>query len=214
MLKKSFNYLIIATANLVLLTGFLILWTDKLEMTFNGWVLPWEFLKILVFTLASLIAMRILVGYFRRRNISAIKAKIKVATLLTFLISSYLYIDYAIKAYNNIITNGEFRSQLADKIKPANRLANGTKAENLTIKEYEQLEKTAGFPKIPGESSNIKYAYEYDGFLPDYLFTVEYDLPLHIEVDTINYSSRDFTRSRSFEIVNNKKRVTYEEGVH
>lgn len=67
------------------------------------------------------------------------------------------------------------------------------------------------FPKLPNEASNIKYSYSYDGFLPDYLFTVTYDLPAQIKVDTINYRKGDFSRYQSFVTIGNIKRVTYSE---
>ena len=93
-----------------------------------------------------------------------------------------------------------------------NRLANGTKAENLTIKEYQQITKMHRFPKLPLEASNINYSYEYDGFLPDYLFTMTYDLPAEMTIDEINYRKGDFTKYQSFVTIGNIKRVTYSEG--
>ena len=211
MFKKSLRYIIVVTVNLILLTVLLALWTDKLELTFNDWVRPREFLKILGFSLVSLIAIRILVSFFRHRNITNKNSKIKIAALLTFLISSYLYIDYSIKVISNVVVHRQFRNQIADKIKPSNELANGTKADNLTIKEYQQITKMYWFPKLPIEASNIHYNYSYDGFLPDYLFTLTYDLPIQQIVDAINYKKGDFSKSQSFIIVDNKKRVTYSE---
>jgi hypothetical protein len=211
MLKKSLKYLIVVTANLIILTVLLALWTDKLELTFNDWVRPREFLKIVGFSLASLIAIRILVSFFRHKNIIATSLKIKIAALLTFLISSYLYIDYSTKVISNVFVNRQFRSQIADKIKPLKQLANGTKADSLTIKEYQQIGEMYWFPKLPIEASNICYNYSYDGFLPDYLFTLTYDLPIQQSVDKINYKKGDFSKSQSFIIVDDKKRVTYSE---
>src|SRR5688500_4509780 len=119
MLKKSLKYLIVAIVNLIFLTVLLALWTDKLELTFNERVRPREFLKIMGFSFLSLIAMRILVTFFRRRHITTTSLKIKIAALLTFLISSYLYIDYSTKVISNAILNKQFRNQIADKIKPS-----------------------------------------------------------------------------------------------
>ena len=210
MLKKSFKYLVIAIVNLIVLTILLALWTDEFEQRFNDFVRPIEFLKIIGFTISALIGMRMLVSFFRNKNITRTSFKIKISVLLTSLISSYLYIGYTSKIYSNVIINGKFRNQIANKIKDTERL-NGTKGENLTFKEYEQITKIHGFPKLPSEASNIQYAYEYDGFLPDYFFSLTYDLPKQMKVDTINYHNEDFTRYRSFEIVNDKKRVSYYE---
>lgn len=213
MIKKSLKYLTIATVNLIVLTSLLAFWTDDLELTFNGFVRPVEFLKIIGFTTLSLVGMRILVYYCRKKNITTVRTKLKIATLLTFLISSYLYVRYSSKFINNVVVNGQLRKQVADKIEPANGMANGTKAENLTIREYQEITKVNWFPKLPNEATNINYDYEYDGFLPDYIFTLVYDLPKEIKVDTINYENSDFARHLTFEIIDNKKRITYTEDV-
>ena len=212
MLKKSFKYLLIAVINLTVLTALLVLWTDKLELTLNDKVRPIEFLKILVFTLLSLIGMRILVTFLRRKNFVSLKPKIIIATLLTFLISSYLYIDYAPKILRNVIINRQLRKEIANKIKPANILANGTMADNLTIIEYREVAGLISSHKLPDEASNIKYVYSYDGFLPDYVFTLSYDVPKEMKVDTFNYQKGDFTQSQAFEIIDNIKRIKYSEG--
>jgi hypothetical protein len=110
-----------------------------------------------------------------------------------------------------VIVSRQIRNQIADKIKPSNELANGTKGDSLTIKEYQQITKIYWFPKLPNEASNIQYSYSYDGFLPDYLFTVKYDLPAQIKVDTINDKKGDFSKYQSFVIIDDIKRVTYSE---
>ncbi|MFY7732707.1 MAG: hypothetical protein ACOVSR_04435 [Bacteroidia bacterium] len=211
MLRKSFRYLLIATVNLTILTALLAFWTDELELKFNDLVRPLEFLKILGFTALALIGMGILIFYFRKKKIQATRTKLKSAIILTVLISSYLYVDYSIKFVKNVIINRQFRSEIADKIKPANGLANGTTAENLTIREYQEIAGMNWFPKLPIEATNIMYNYQYDGFLPDYSFSLTYDLPKEIKVDTINYKSGDFTKFQTFEIIDNKKQVTYNE---
>jgi len=210
MLKKSLKYLIVAIVNLIILTIFLALWTEELELTFNNAVRPREFLKIIGFSLVSLIGIRMLVSLFRNRNITKTSFKIKTAALLTILISSYLYIDYSSKILH-VILNREFRNQIAEKIMPSKGLANGTKADNLSIQEYQEITKLNWFPKLPGEAANINYTYEYDGFLPDYSFTLTYDLPEQMKVDTINYQNGDFSRYQTFIIIDNIKRVTFSE---
>lgn len=211
MFKKSIKYLIIATINLFFLTALLVFWTDKLELTFNELVRPFEFLKILGFTVFSLIGMGLLVYYFRKNNIHNLTTKLKFASLLTFLISSYLYLDYSIKFLDNVIVNRQFRQQISDKIRPSKGLANGTKAENLTIEEYQEIASMNWFPKLPIEATHIMYNYQYDGFLPDYSFTLTYDLPKEMNVESINVENGDFSKYQTFEIIGNKKRVTYYE---
>jgi hypothetical protein len=212
MLKKSLKYLIIVFVNTTLLALLLVLWTDRLELAFNCWVRPRGFLKITGFAILSLISISILVSCFRRRSTTTTTLKIQISALLTLLISSYLYIDYTAKVVNNVILNRQFRNQIADKIKPSNFLANGTKGDSLTIKEYQQITKMYWFPKLPDEASNISYTYGYDGFLPDYLFTLTYNLPAQMKVDTINIRKGDFSKCQSFVTVDNIKRVTYSQG--
>jgi hypothetical protein len=209
MLKKSFKYLLIATVNLIVLTTLLAFWTDELELTLKDFVRPLEFLKVLGFTVLSLIGMRILVFFLRKKNIQATRTKLKFSILLTLLLSSYLHVDYSVNFVKNALVNRHLRSAIADKIKPAKGLANGTTAENLTIREYQEIARMKWFPKLPIEATNIMYKYQYDGFLPDYIFSLTYDLPIEMKVDSINYTKGDFSKYQLFEIIDNKKRVTY-----
>jgi hypothetical protein len=124
----------------------------------------------------------------------------------------YLYIDYSTKVVSNVFINRQFRNQIAKKIKPSNELAYGTQGNSLTIKEYQQITKMCWFPKLPDEASNIQYSYGHDRFLPDYSFTVTYDLPIQNEVEAINYRKGDFSKHQSFIVIGNIKRVTYSEG--
>jgi hypothetical protein len=195
--------------NLIVLTILLALWTDRLELLFNDWVRPFEFLKIIGFSIASLIAMRIAVSFFRKRTITDIKTKIKIASFLTLLVSLYLYIDYSAKLIKNRIINGHLRSQIAAKIQSAD--GNGTKANNLTIQEYQEISKLTWFPKLPKQATDINYSYQYDGFLPDYYFELTYNVPKEIKVDTLYFQQGDFTRSQTVDVLSDKLKVTYTE---
>lgn len=206
MLKRSSKYFIVAFINLTVLTLLLALWTDRLELLLDGWVRPIEFLKIVAFSIASLIAMRIAVSFFRKRGIHEVKTKIKIASFLTLLISSYLYIDYSGRILKNRIISGNVRRQAAAKMNLAG--GNGTKADNLTIGEYQQISK---FPKLPDQATNINYSYEYDGFLPDYYFQVTYTVPKAVKVDTWYFQQGDFTKSQTIDSLGDKLKVTYTE---
>jgi hypothetical protein len=208
-LKKSLKYLIVASLNLTALTILLALWTDRLELLFNDWIRPIEFLKIIGFTIFSLISMRIAISFFRKRTITNIKTKIKIASFLTLLVSSYLYIDYSVKLINNKIINGYLRSQIAAKIQSAG--GNRTKANDLTIQEYQEISKLTWFPKIPVQATNINYSYQYDGFLPDYYFELTYSLPKEEKVDTLYFQQGEFTRSQTVDVLSDKLKVTYTE---
>lgn len=211
MLKKSIKYLLIVTANLIALTTLLVFWTDRFELANNDLVRQLELLKILGLTVLSLIGIRILVFYFHKKNVQTVRVKLIAAALLTLLISAFLYIDYSKKFVKNVIEEREFRNKIADKIKPAKGLVFGTTAENLTIEEYRAIATTNRFPELPTEATNIMYNYQYDGFLPDYSFTLIYDLPTKMYFDTLKYEYGNFLQYRTFDIVNNKKKVTYRE---
>ncbi|WP_299105818.1 hypothetical protein [uncultured Tenacibaculum sp.] len=126
--------------------------------------------------------------------------------------SSSFYIDYSRRIYNNRFINKELRAQVIQKVKPYQGSWFGNIAENLTEKEYHEITKIKWFPTIPKGAENISYNYEYEGFLPDYSFSLSYDLPISTKVDTMHYKDHNFSKSRTFEIVNNKKRITYYEG--
>ena len=93
------------------------------------------------------------------------------------------------------------------KIEPANRLVYGTKAYNLTFKEYELLTKIKQFPKLQKNVDSISYYYTYDGFLPDYSFNVSYNLPKNIEIDSTEFKYGKV----KIDNIENKKRITYSE---
>lgn len=206
MIRKSIKYLVIILINLIILTGLLAYWTDFVELTFNSYVRPIEFLKIIGFTFLSLIGIRIAIGFFRKRNTS-IKKRIQISALITFLISSFLYYNFSKKIYENRIEKSELRKELAMKIEPANRLAYGTKADNLTFEEYQEITRIKWFPKIQKNADKISYYYTYDGFLPDYSFKVSYNLPKNAKIDSTEFKYGKI----KIDTFGNKKRITYSE---
>lgn len=208
MIQKSIKYLVIVLINLIILTGLLAYWTDFVELTFNSLVRPIEFLKIIGFTLLSLIGIRIAIGFFRKRNTS-FKKRIQISALITILTSSLLYFNYSKKIYENRIQKRELREKLAMKIEPANGLAYGTKANNLTFEEYQEITRIKWFPKLQKNADSISYYYTYDGFLPDYSFTVSYSLPNTIEIDSTEFKYGKI----KIETIGNKKRISYSEYV-
>ena len=207
MIQKSIKYLIIVGINLMILTGLLAFWTDFIELSFNSWVRPIEFLKIIGITLLSLIVIRIAIGVFEKRKINSVKKRLWISTIITFLISSYLYLNYSQKIYENRIVNNKLRNELSLKIKPVNDLTYGTKADNLTLNEYQEITKIKWFPKLQQNAKNISYYYSYDVFLPDYSFNVSYNLPIDIKVDTTNFKYGQI----KIDTIKNEKRIKYSE---
>lgn len=210
-LGKSAKYLIVSLVNLAVLTILLALWTDDVELTFNPFVRPLEFLKILVFGFLSLIAVRLYSFYLRKKGITALSTKIKGAVVLTIFISSYLYIVYAQRIVSNVIIKGALREQLAGKIKHWAGLANGTQAAGLTIMEYQTIVALTGFPALPPAACNIEYRYQFDGFLPDYSLRLIYDVPLKTPIATYDKKDGHYSNSQSVEVIGAIKRVTYGE---
>lgn len=213
MLKKYLKYLIITFINFSILTFLLSIWTDDFELEFNNLVRPIEFLKIIGISILSLIFLRITVQkIYKRFDIQSLKEKFLISTLLILLISIFLYIDYGIKIYKNRFLDKELRDSIVKKIEPVSYgLAYGNQAQNLTQREYIEISKSNWFPDLPKNAKNISYSYNYDGVLPDYSFSLSYDLPKEIDVDTMSYKSKQFSKGQSFEIIGNKKRVYYYE---
>jgi len=211
MFKKSIKYLVISFVNLIILTIMLAYWTDKVELTFNNFVRPIEFLKIIGFTILSLIIISISIPIYSKYRINSIKKRVVISSIITILISSYLYINYSSKIIQNRFVNNEIRLGVSKKIKSLNKLSFGTKSEKLTNEEYNEITNINWFPKLTKSAKNISYSYTYDGFLPDYSFTLNYDLPKNINVDTINVKDGNFSKSCQFKIIGNTKRVEYYE---
>jgi hypothetical protein len=211
MIKHALKYLTIGLANMAILTILLALWTDDLELNFHTFVRATEFLKILAVTFFSLVSVGVYLFYLRKRDVKHITAKIKGAVVLTVLLSSYLYITYSDRVVSNVIVNRHFREKLAAKIKPSTKLANGTEAAGLTIKEYQLVAALAELPPIPQTASNIAYQYAFDGFLPDYSLSISYDVPLQTPIATYDSSKGRYLRRQSVSVVGNVVRVAYGE---
>ena len=190
----------------------LAIWTDKFELEFNDLVRPIEFLKLIGISILGLIILASSVSFFRKYKINSVMKRIKISVILMLLFSLYFYVDYSIKIYTNRVSNGELRNEIMEKVSPIeNGLGFGTKASNLSIKEYSEITKVNWFKKIPNNAENIEYRYSYEGFLPDYSFSISYDLPKESQVDTLNFVDGSFSKKQSFKVVGNKVRVTYYE---
>ncbi|WP_170234471.1 hypothetical protein [Bizionia saleffrena] len=133
--------------------------------------------------------------------------RIQISALITILISSFLYFNYSKNIYKNRIQKSELRKGLAMKIEPANGLAFGTKADNLTFDEYQEITRIKWFPKLQKNADSISYHYTYDGFLPDYSFNVSYNLPKNIGIDSTEFKYGKI----KIDTIGNIKRISYSE---
>lgn len=210
-MKASYRYFLPPLINLTILIVFVFLWTDRLELIFDPTVRLIESLKILGITFLIFAVTQLMLKYFLKNISRSIGFKIRIISFMTILISSWIYFTYSQKIAHNIFLNKELRKQVAEKITPINEFNNGSEANNLTIKEYQEISETNNFPKIPKEARDIHYSLYYDGFLPDYSLTLQYDLPIDIIIDTMNFKNGDFSKSQTFEIHDKIKRVSYHE---
>ncbi len=212
MFRKSLKYITIAGVNsffLILLYGAS---QDELTAALDSYGALGALFTVTVIFFLSLIGMRVLVGWINKKGQhDLLRKKVKYSILLTLIISAYFYVSYSAKVYKCLFD--ERRASVIAKIEPAYMLAYGTKADSLTYQEYTLLmEVTGWFPELPSSSTNISYFYTYDGFLPDYTFRLTYEVPLEEEIELIHNDNGSFDQSRSFEIVDGRKVVTYSEG--
>jgi hypothetical protein len=212
-LYSSRKYLAVVTANGLLLTGLLALWTDSLELTFHEFVRPIEFLKVLGISLLAVGAMFLTTLFWRKRPVKG-TTKVLVASLLTVTISSGLYIDYSRRVLHNVILRGQIRTQVAEKITPSHGLAHGTRADHLSGNEYREITITTGFPGVPPAATNIRYNYQYDGFLPDYSLDISYDVLITTNISPSQDSSGRYQRYQTIKVAGDHKRVSYHEDIH
>lgn len=210
MLRKSVKYVLIASVNVCLLLVLSVRGTGDLRLVGDSSRLA-ELMEVFFLFCGTLIAMRIMVGTIRKKSIAlSWKRKARYAVLLTLLISGYYYLSYGVNIHDRY-TNA-VRQSLASKIESLKMLDYGSKAEALTYTEYEVLRRWKNFSEISSLAENISYKYSYDGFLPDYIFQLNYEVPLDVEIETINQAQVQFSRSQNFEIVGNRKVVSYSEG--
>jgi hypothetical protein len=195
---------------MTVLTTLFILSYDKFEQTFNQWGLLSEPIKILSFSFLSLIVLRLLVSFFRKKGITSVRKKIKLALMSTLLICSFLYIDFSVGLVNNCLINKSLRESILNKVEP-NIFTSGTTACNLVFEEYKQISKSSNFPKLPSNATNIFYNHSYDGFNFDYSFTVSYMLPLNTNIKEYEINEGGFYKSQKVEEFENYYKVTYTE---
>ena len=207
---KLLKYILIALLNTILLFYLMSYSFDDLAYIFDSHIS--DILNILLVTMLSIIGMRILVAYFRKKEIESVRTKIIASIVLTLLVSSFLYVNFSYHLVHNKILNRTFRCTLNRKLKPVMEGAHGelTKINCvLNSKEYQEISNSGVLPKLPIEATNIKLAYEHFNFLGDFSLHVIYDVPLNVEVKTIEKEGVDWSENQSFETVGSIKRVSY-----
>ncbi len=207
---KALKYILIALLNAILLFYLMSYSFDDLAYIFDSHIN--DILNILLVTILSIIGMRILVAYFRRKKIGSVRTKIIASIVLTLLVSAFLYVNFSYHLVHNKILNRTFRSALNRKLElvKEGRFGELTKiACILTNREYQEISQNDFLPKLPIVATNISLTYEFDSFLGDYSVHMKYDVPLNVEVKSIEKEGGDWRENQSFEPLGNIKRVSY-----
>lgn len=101
-------------------------------------------------------------------------------------------------------------SGLCAKFKPEHQLSEGHSMYGLSINEYKLVQKYwKGFPDIPEQAFNINYQYSYDGFLPDCMFSMDYEIPLSVKVDTFSFRSSSTKEYNLVTIHDSSQKINY-----
>lgn len=111
MIKKSQKHLIIVAVNWVVLCLLFKISTDELDLALDNSHNSSGIFIITIFTLISLFVIRILLFFFRKKNLAR-KTKIKIAIVATLITSSLLYVSFLKKYVSDILINKDIRMQL------------------------------------------------------------------------------------------------------
>ncbi len=142
--------------------------------------------------------------------------------VIVLLCTGYKHFEYLSKFVDHQIIN---RSTYLGVCEKKNRYINfqmlestdttysktGSRAEHLTYKEYQMIDRSAGFFNLPKEAYDISYSYWFEGFLPDYRLSVSYNVPLGFSVETFSRMKEQFTASKSIDRLENELRVKHYE---
>jgi hypothetical protein len=212
-IKKSLKYFLITGLNLMILTIMLAIWTDKVELVFYDIVRPLQFFILLCISLLNLVVMRIMVSILRRQNKQSLKKKIILSIIICLILSSFQYYTYSIKIFQNNIKNSEIRQSIESKItfdEPYLFI------KDLTFSEYNEIQKLRKFIPLPETSERIYLElYQQPGpFGQDFSIRINFVVPLNEEIETINETDDPgYTKTLTFEIIEEKKHVEYFYGI-
>jgi hypothetical protein len=135
------------------------------------------------------------------------KSRVIYAIIIIIIVFGYKYVQYTKKI---VVISDSKRIEINQKLKRINVL-NGTGANGLTYDEYFIVKDYIGLPKIPTTSYDINYTNSFDGFLPDYMTTMEYKIPLETPIKNFKFERGDYSRYQHVDTFLNYKKVIYEE---
>jgi hypothetical protein len=211
MLEKSIKYFIVLGINALVLWLLMLIWTDRIELILCYDIRNWEGLKILAFSFLCIIGVGGVLTYCKNKNITEPYQKMKITAVVCVGICSYLYVTYLYKIANNLVLCSALRSAIVKKMDDKGML-NGysSSAKNLNFREYQEIKTTANLPDISEQASRITYSRSEDNFMPDYYFSLSYDLPKSIKIDTFHEGTEeDYSRSQTVTFFADKQRVDY-----
>jgi hypothetical protein len=211
MLRKSIKYFIVLSINALVLWLLMLIWTDRVELILCYDIRNWEGLKILAFSFLCIIGVGGVLTYCKNKNITEPYQKMKITAIVCVGICSYLYATYLYKTANNRLFYWGLRSEIAKKMDDKGVLGGySSSAKNLNFREYQEIKTTANLPDISEQASHISYNRREDLFLPDYYFTLSYDLPKSIKRDTFHEGVEgDYSESQTVTFFEGKQRVEY-----
>lgn len=211
MLKRSLKYLLIAGSNAVVLALMLVLWADDVALKINPNIRLREAVQILGLTALILVGMLVLVrGLIKQHREGTAKKKIRYSVVLTLVSLSFFYSQYTVHSFNRLFNPA--RASLSEKMEAGTGLAYGTTAAGLSFEEYSILSDMVWFPAVPKRATEISYSHDYDGFLPDYSFSLAYTVPQTEYIKEMDYRDGRDWKTCSVEIIGDKQQVLYTEG--
>jgi len=209
MIRLIQNRYIILLINLIIIGFLLLIWTsDKLINYYSGSFF-FEGFKLLGLSIIAVLGFLFINGLTRLKLFfnSEIKSRLVYSILIVLIVFGYKYVQYT----NNIIKISDSkRYELEAKIKRTKEL-NGTSGLGLTYNEYLIIKEYIKLPKISDSAYDINYTNSYDGFLPDYMITMDYKLPMQTQIKNIKFEQDDFSRYQHIDTFQNYKKVIYEE---
>ena len=213
-MKKSIKYILVVLTFIILNFLFWKIGDDclsnKINDKSNESVLT-NLIFIGVFTLIMIGIARWIIGFLKFVPKTR-KSKLTLGIIIALIIFGNTTVFNIKNIASRILSDKNERTILCEKIKDANYLAYGTTAEELTIKEYNQIRNLIYLPSISDKSYDISYLYSYDGFLPDYTLQISYKLPKEIKVEVYNKEEGyDFGEGRRIEEFDNYNLVHYSE---
>lgn len=94
----------------------------------------------------------------------------------------------------NQISDLEHALQYIEKHKLMKVLSKAAKASNLQFESYYIIQSKFDFPKISNLAFDIDYLYSCDGYLPSFIFNLEYKVPKRIKIENFELNENGIIR--------------------